>query len=202
MAAAPTAATCSRAQSVILLCILPFLNISAFAYLYTALPLHIVDQGQPLWHLSILLSLCFVPRLLLSAVAVRIGEWFAVCTTGFGAALSIWMVFAPNNLTAIYAGVFGTCTAVIAPTYRSLVYKRYGSAGDWQQQRALRWFTLFDTVGYSCGPFMGGALYDIGGFAACGLFQAVAQFACTLLPLALPDVQAEGRVRQGAAKAV
>lgn len=177
------------AQSVILLCLLPFLNISSFAYLYTALPLHIVDQGWPLWHLSILMSVCFVPRLVLSAIAVRVGEWLAVCTTCIGAALSILIVVAPNNLTAVYAGVFGTCLAVMAPTYRSLVYKRFGSDGDWQQQRALRWFTLFDTIGYSCGPFVGGSLYDIGGFQACGIFQTVAQFACTLLPLALPDVQ-------------
>ena len=178
-------------RSFILVAALPFISISGYAYLYTALPLHVFDSGWPLWHLSILLSVCFVFRLLMSAAVTRLGYWAMVLNAAAMVPLTLFMVISPGNLTFVYIGVFSACTAISTNTYRSLVYEEFHSSdSDWRLQRALRWFTLFDTVGYSFGPFIGGALYDAGRFRLCSQFQLATQIACVVLPLFLTKVQA------------
>ena len=189
---------------VILVAALPFVSISGFAYLYTALPLHVFDQGWPLSHLSVMLSVCFIFRLIASAVVSRIGRWAMLLNCAICVGLSTWMVIVPENLSAVYVGVFSSCTSISTTTYRSLVYLAFESGGNandssqrggddrasWQLQRALRWFTLFDTIGYSCGPFIGGAFYDAGGFSLCSRWQLATQVTCLVLPLLLPEVRA------------
>ena len=57
---ADTAATSSllcAPESFVLLGALPFSNICGFLWTYTALPLHFVDSGWPLWQLATLLTL-------------------------------------------------------------------------------------------------------------------------------------------------
>ena len=189
---------------VILVAALPFVSISGFAYLYTALPLHVFDQGWPLWHLSVMLSVCFIFRLIASAIVSRVGMWAMLLNCAVCVGLSTWMVIVPESLSAVYVGVFSSCTSISTTTYRSLVYLAFESGGNandssqhggddrasWQLQRALRWFTLFDTIGYSCGPFIGGAFYDAGGFSLCSRWQLATQVTCLVLPLLLPEVRA------------
>lgn len=75
--------------------------------------------------------------------------------------------------------------AVSISSYRSLVY-RCDSSG-WEQQRARRRIMLADTEGYSVGPFVGGVLYDFGGFSACAWFKAGSAAACVLMCLSLSE---------------
>ena len=49
--------------------------------------------------------------------------------------------------------------------------------------RALRLFTLADTLGYATAPFIGGLLYDGGGLGACAIFAASQCTICAVMPL-------------------
>ena len=166
-------------QSLLIIGVFPFLNVCSFTWVYTAVPLHFLDRGWPLWQLGLLLTVCFVPRIVTSALVIALGDWASSPFCGLGAALSLLMVIWPNDLRMVWIGIFGVCSAVNAPVYRSLLYSRFESSGSWQQQRALRIFTLADTLGYSCGPFLGGLFYDTGGFAACATFSNAA-WACAM----------------------
>ena len=48
-------------QNLVLLGVLPFCNICGFLWCYTAVPLHFHDKGWPLWQLSLLLTLIYIP---------------------------------------------------------------------------------------------------------------------------------------------
>ena len=65
-------------SSLALVAVLPFLDVVKMAYIYTAVPLHFLDSGWPLTTLGALLSLCYAPRLLVSAGISQTGEWVCV----------------------------------------------------------------------------------------------------------------------------
>ena len=65
-------------QSLLIIGVFPFLNVCSFTWVYTAVPLHFLDSGWPLTTLGALLSLCYAPRLLVSAGISQTGEWVCV----------------------------------------------------------------------------------------------------------------------------
>lgn len=180
----PQARLCSF-QSVILICILPFANICGFLWCYTALPLHFVDSQWPLWQLSLLLTLVYIPRVVVTLLTPRIGDYVCVPISLVAALLNVYMVLQPQSLTAVWIAVGATCTALQPPTYRSFVYVHFADTGEWQLQRAQRIYTFADTLGYACAPFIGGLLYDFGGLRACAGFATATCGSCALLPLLL-----------------
>ena len=179
-----TVTLCSP-QSLLLLCLLPFCNICGFLWCYTALPLHFVDSEWPLWQLSLLLTLIYVPRVMITTLTSRVGDWLCVPVSGLAAALNIYLVMRPESITAVWVAVSATCASLNPPAFRSFVHARFFGSGTWNMQRALRIFTLSDTLGYACAPFIGGLLYDNGGVRSCAYFAAATCSMCALLPLTL-----------------
>ena len=121
-----------RPQSVVLLCILPFSNICGFLWCYTALPLHWVDSGWPLWQLALLLTLIYIPRVLATAIKSRVGEWLCVPISAVAAALNIYMLVRPESKTSVWVALTATCASQCPTTYRSFVYSRFYGSGSWQ----------------------------------------------------------------------
>ena len=87
----------------------------------------------------------------LTSFSLKLGDWICVVSAAVSAAITVWMVLAPGDKVAVWVGIFATCTQVSASAYRGLVYRRFGASAA-QQTRAMRIFTLFDTMGYASGP--------------------------------------------------
>ena len=137
--------------------------------------------------LSLLLTLVYVPRVVMTTLTGRVGDWLCVPVAGVAAVLNVYLANYPHSLTACWVALSATCASVNPPAFRSFVHARFSRQGTWQMQRALRIFTLADTLGYACAPFIGGVLYDNGGLRACATFAACTCSACALLPLVLRE---------------
>ena len=185
LAAEAPAILLATPEGIILLGALPFSNICGFLWTYTALPLHFVDSGWPLWQLATLLTLCYIPRLCTTAAYSHFGDWLCVPNAVLACALNINMACHPNSLAAVVLAVSAMCAAQSPTAYRSLIYARFHESGTWQLQRAMRIFTLCDTVGYASAPFIGGILYDNGGMRSCAIFASAMFLTCSVLPLTL-----------------
>lgn len=173
------------ARGFLLLAVLPFCNIGGFVWCYTALPLHWVDSDWPLWQLSTLMFITYVPRVCTTVLTGRVGDWICVPISGIATGCSILMIMRPDSPAAVWVAMSAISCAVNPPALRSLVHKRFQGSGTWQMQRALRMYTLADAIGYACAPFIGGVLYDTRGLAACAAFSCVTNSACALLTLHL-----------------
>ena len=179
------ATSLSSPQSITMLVVMPFINISSFLWCYTALPLHFVDSGWPLWQLGMLLTLCYIPRLLATALFKYIGDWLCVLISAVAVASSSVVIVRPDSIVAVWVAICCICPSICPTAYRSFAYDEFLGSGEWQMQRALRIFTLADTAGYASAPFIGGALYDLGGLRACAVWSVFATGAGVLLPLTI-----------------
>ena len=65
---------------------------------YTALPLHFVDSDWPLWQLAALFTLCYLPRVIMTEVFARAGDWLCVPVSAVALASNILMRSYPDNL--------------------------------------------------------------------------------------------------------
>ena len=180
------------AQSVILVAMLPFLDVVKMAYIYTAVPLHFIDASWPLTTLGAILSMCYVPRVIVSAAISRFGDFLCVPVTFASFIASACMALHPNELAAVWVGCLGSSMGVVVQAHRGLLYRTFGG-DDANQRRAMRIFTFFDVVGYSCGALLGGVLYDYGGFSSCAIFQLVIIGLQCFLSAALPVTRASLR---------
>ena len=172
-------------ESIVLICVLPYTEICGFLWCYTALPLHFVDSNWPLWQLAVLLTLCYLPRVAMTEVFARVGDWLCVPVSAVALASNILMAIHPDSLAVICLATCATCTSLCPTVLRSLVFRRFADSGEWQRQRALRIFTLADTFGYATAPFIGGVLYDNGGLRACASFALATSALGVVLPLGL-----------------
>ena len=172
-------------ESIVLTCVLPYAEICGFLWCYTALPLHFVDSNWPLWQLAALLTFCYLPRVIMTEVFARVGDWLCVPVSAVALASNILMWSYPDNLAVVSFATCATCTSLCPTVLRSLVYQRFAHSGEWQRQRALRIFTLSDTFGYATAPFIGGVLYDHGGLRACAGFALTTSALGVVLPLGL-----------------
>jgi len=125
-------------QSAALLTVLPFCNICGFLWIYTALPLVWVDVGWPLWQLSTLLTVVYIPRVAMTTLTARVGDWICVPMSALAAALNLNMLLQPDSLAAVVIAVSATCVSLNPPAYRSLVYSRFSESGTEQVQRSLQ----------------------------------------------------------------
>lgn len=182
--APPIVALCNL-ESVILLCVLPFSNICGFLWCYTALPLAFVDNGWPLWQLSVMLTAIYAPRVLVTIISKRVGDWVCAPLAGVAALLNMLMLIWPGSIAVVWCATSATCASQCPTAYRSLLYARFSASGKWQTQRASRIFTLADTLGYACAPFVGGLLYDGGGLRLCAVFACATSVMGTVLPFSL-----------------
>jgi len=187
-----TVTLCSP-QSLVLLTMLPFCNICGFLWIYTALPLHFLNSGWALWKLSTLLTVAYIPRVAMTTVTAHVGDWICVPVSATAAVLNLNLLLHPESLAAVWAAVTATCAALNPPAYRSLVYARFLVGPKEQLRRALRIFTLADTLGYACAPFLGGLLYDGGGLRAGAGFATATCAVGGLLPLGLDECRASFR---------
>ena len=112
-------------QSLVLLCVLPFTNIGAFLWCYTALPLHFLDSKWPIWQLSLLLTLIYVPRLLVQIITRRVGGWFCVPCSCVAVACNVNLYFSPNNILAVSFALTTTCSALNPTAYKGFMHARF-----------------------------------------------------------------------------
>ena len=173
------------AQSFVLLVILPYCNIVAFLWCYTALPLKFLDENWPIWQLSVIFTLIYIPRVAVQLVTRIAGDWVCVPMSIAAACSNLGLATYPNNIAAVCIALASTCAALNPTAYRGLVHAKYMNSGENQVKRALRVFTAADTLGYACAPFIGGVLYDSGGIRSCAFFAASCTALCALLPLCL-----------------
>ena len=169
-------------ESIVIIAILPYTEICGFLWCYTALPLHFVDSQWPLWQLATLLTLCYIPRVIMTEVFVRLGDWICVPVCAIALLSNAMMLLYPDSLAAVCFATCATCTSLCPTVLRSFAHSRFAASSEWQLQRALRILTLADTFGYATAPFIGGLLYDSGGLRACAGFA----LATTTLGAALP----------------
>ena len=190
-------------QSILLLCVLPFCNIISFLWCYTALPLHWLDKGWPLWQLALILTLIYVPKACVGMQLLnRVGDWLSVVFAALAVVLNTWMLMEPDNLAAVAAAMTACNFALCPPAYRGFVHSRFAGSGTWQTQRALRIFIFADTMGYAWAPFVGGLLYDSGGLRACAVFTVCGHCVGAVAPLLLPEWhQSFAKTRRRCAKA-
>jgi len=75
------------------------------------------------------------------------------------------------------------------------------SFGAWPEQHAtaLRIMNVSDVVGYSSAAFLGGVLYESGGFQACATFQTCVSTAQAILTFALPAARTAASIKTTAA---
>ena len=131
-----------------LVAVLPFCNIASFLWVYTALPLHFLDSGWPLWQLSLLLTTVYVPRVAMQVVTRRHGEWVCAPMGLAAAASNLLFVARPHSLVALWLAVSAACAALNPTAFRGLLHDRFSPGGEWQVKRALRYFTFAETLGY------------------------------------------------------
>lgn len=174
-------------QSAVLVFVIPFLDVMKMAYVYTAVPLHFLDSDWPLWQLGLLISGAYIPRVPISGMIARIGDWVCAPVTLLASAASFAMAVFPDRRLAVIVGVTATSASVMIQAHKGLCYSRFGSSSA-QQTRVLRVFTIFDVLGYSLGAMLGGVLYDSGGFSTCALFQLAIVVTQSTLTFALPVV--------------
>ncbi|CAE8691404.1 unnamed protein product [Polarella glacialis] len=190
-----TVPLCGSAASFALTCVLPFCNIASFLWVYTALPLYFLASDRPLWQLSLLLTVVYIPRLLVQLATRNYGEWLCVPMSFIAAACNLLFAIYPDSLAAIWVAVSANCAALNPTAYRALLHDRFAPAGTWQVKRALRVFMFADTLGYACAPFFGGVLYDNGGLRACAIYALAGTAVCALLPLTLASYWSSWRRR-------
>ena len=172
-------------ESIVIIGILPYTEICGFLWCYTALPLHFVDSQWPLWQLATLFTLCYIPRVIMTEVFVRLGDWICVPICAIALLSNIMMLLYPESLAAVSFAICATCTSLCPTALRGFAHTRFADSGEWQLQRALRILTLADTFGYATAPFIGGVLYDAGGLRACAGFALATTTLGTVLPLSL-----------------
>ena len=180
----PTTGFCN-VQSLVLLCILPFTHIGAFLWCYTALPLHFLDSNWPIWQLSLLFFLIYVPRVFVQLLTRLTADWICVPISAIAVVSNIILFLYPNSLVAVSFALSATCSSLNPTAIRGLIHDRFHSSGNWQMKRALRIYTFSDTLGYATAPFIGGLLYDNGGLKACALYALVLTSIGMIFPMCL-----------------
>ena len=188
-------------QASILLYVLPFTNIGAFLWCYTALPLHYLDNHLPIWNLSLLLTFIYLPRVFVQLLTRRVGDWLCVLVSTLAVVFNVVLYLYPTNLTAVWLSMSTTCCAMNPTAYKGLMNDHFSQLSRTSTSKrtttaaaaaavpavkaALRIYTFADTIGYAIAPFIGGVLYDNGGLKACALYAAVLSLLCAVLPLCL-----------------
>ena len=154
-----------------LLIILPFFNMSMTAATYTFLPLHFLDtDGFTLSMLGLIFLFGNGSRLMSATLITRAGDW---CILLFLVPLAITHVWLLSSEVTSPIPTFITFVMLYASnailSLQGLVHITY-SKGDGEKselKRALRIFTVSETLGYATATLMGGFLYDYGGFTLC-----------------------------------
>eukprot|EP00959_Pyramimonas_sp_CCMP1952_P383817 8043686-Pyramimonas_sp.AAC.1 len=99
------------------------------AWIYTAVPLYWIDRRWSLLSLGLVLSLAYVPRMLMAACVRRFGDWLLVPAYVLAATASVPVLIYPTNMTALVVGLYGCSLTVNTQAFRSLVYVLYGHEG-------------------------------------------------------------------------
>jgi len=172
-------------EQVVLLVVLPILDWCRHSYWLTALPLHFLDQGWDIMHLSFLDLGSAILRMLLAAVISRAGDWPAVVADFLTVAASIPSAFSPSSRTAVYVGVVGSNTSFTPQVQRTLIFQKY-AADVVGYRRALRIITVCEVIGYSLGSALAGLLYEFTGWRGCACLQSGISFGQGALLLSLP----------------
>jgi hypothetical protein len=161
-----------RYTNVCLLFLLPFIDGIRIGYLYAALPIHYLDMGWPLWSFGVSLCGIFLWRALgMNGIFLVFGHWTVAPLEVLNVCLSIPMAIWWDNHICVSMGLFASVSAFFTDAYQGFVFDMFGDESD--RLRASRSVTLSQTIGYAVSPFIGGLLFDAGGWKLSAEFQLV-----------------------------
>ena len=175
MATTPAPATLQwTREHATLLVLVPVLNMWAMGIFYTALPLFWLDQGWPLLSLGILMGLGNAGRVLFTSNLIRFfGDWAVLpwmCVLICGSCV---LAARPMEMWAVCVGIAANQNGQFMLALRGLSFfafsgTRSGTRGSLElHNRALRVLTMAEVCGYASSTFIGGVLYEFGGWTAC-----------------------------------
>ena len=182
-------------EGLLLTIFLPYTDLLRVLYTYSCVPLQFLDNEWPLWQLS---AIIFVAPLIRNVVAFfvnKFGDRTCLVPLFLSSVASEVMAWQPNNRLAVLSGFFFLTISKSTQSYRGLLQQVFGSY-EHQHEKALRIFNVSDVLGYSTAAFVGGLLYQVGGFTACSWFQLITCTLQTVLTWALPQSQVADRQEQ------
>lgn len=175
--------------NLISLVISPALSVR-ITYFYAGLPLHYIASGWPLTSFGVTLSAaCLIRSFVFTPLYGQLGPWVMMPATAFHLCVSVPMAIWPSSFAAVTLGLFGAFTCHFLEAWQGLSFSRFEDPQ--LRSQASRTITLADTIGFGMAPFVGGLLYDAGGWDACAVFQLVLCCAELVLVWSNPLVRAD-----------
>lgn len=152
------------------LALLPAMSGVRICYFYAAVPLHYLESGWALTAFGITVAASTVGRsFVYTPLYGQLGPWIVLPATMLHLGLSIPQVILPDNFLAVTLGILGASLCYFLDVYQSLTFSRFEDSQ--LRSRASRICTLGDTIGFGTSPFIGGLLFDFGGWQMCAIFQ-------------------------------
>jgi hypothetical protein len=163
----------SSQESISLLMLLPALNMLMVSATYSYLPVHFLDMKWSLTLLGVLLMIGNGARLIISTLVTKYGDWVMIM---FLIAPMISYIFVFIRPTSEILPTFFTMVMIHAAntilSLNGLIQQRYGK-NESAHKTSLRICTVAETFGYASGTFIGGLLYEYGGWTVCCIFSFV-----------------------------
>eukprot|EP00931_Biecheleriopsis_adriatica_P054053 TRINITY_DN31774_c0_g1_i1.p1 TRINITY_DN31774_c0_g1~~TRINITY_DN31774_c0_g1_i1.p1 ORF type:complete len:478 (-),score=74.28 TRINITY_DN31774_c0_g1_i1:9-1442(-) len=161
----PEAERTSGKDVLAVLCVIPFVQMSQSLYIYSCLPLHMLDKGFDLLNMGIFASLALLTRSLIPLVAVKFVALEKLMIPLFLLALCSGVL----NLvfTDVAALLYLNIYCVMLTPARSIFQTAAVKVLPTERVRALRLYEAFYTIGYCSSSLWGAAMYTLGGWRLC-----------------------------------
>lgn len=161
----------SKWHILVVLCILPVVQMLMSLYMYSCLPLYMVEQNLDLLNLGLCSGLALFTRTLLPVIAVKFValEKLMVPTLALALTTGILSCIYPASATLLY---LNTYCVMLLPS-RSVLQAAGVKVWCSHPVKALRLYEVFYTLGYCMSSLWGATIYTLGGWQLCLLCQIV-----------------------------
>ena len=183
-------------QNICILVVLPVVNMWSMNWIYTAAPLFWLDNDGDLLQYGAIVALGNLGRVLFTANLITfVGDWTAAPFTILLVATSTLLVIYPTGIWSLWLGLGLSNSGELMLCFRGLMHhslSRQSSHTDVDGSghtnvdgngngnenddiavlnRALRVLTISEVISYASGTFIGGVLYEFGGWNSCLWFM-------------------------------
>lgn len=169
-----------------LMCIMPFLAWFVTGYAYASVGLHYRENSWAIWHMGVLTFLAYLVRPVVSLIISRVGPWMALPLTCFALLLLLPAVFEPSDEVAVSLQMISAWSFLVDLALQGFCFTRFSDKDA--LRKASRLQSLSSTTGYGMSHFVGGLVYDLGGWRSCVLLQAAVQGSLIILLLLSPSL--------------
>lgn len=155
----------SRKDIVVALCIMPAVKMLTSLYIYSCLPLYMVERNLDLLNLGLCAGLALCTRTIIPLIVVKFMPLERLVLPVFLMALASGIlnaVFTDVALT-LYVNIFCVMLLPGRSTFQAAVVQVWPS----DRIRALRLYESFYTLGYCMSSLYGATIYTIGGWKLC-----------------------------------